>query len=171
MVMCKDFFKNNGFFSLSVWCDIKGGLTVRISFSNMLKEFKSTPTWLQFPFLCAAAKVSVDESTAKTNRHGKIPAHMQIVIHSQLWPGDSRVHFWIEGFMITYYTVPGFMGPAPPSVRWTCLMLDLEYMLSIYLKHCYHSLKSIKLCANMAVKNMFTSDLLLEPGETVTDHL
>lgn len=93
MVMCKDFFKNNGFFSLSVWCDIKGGLTVRISFSNMLREFKSTPTWLQFPFLCAAAKVSVDESTAKTNRHGKIPAHMQIVIHSQLWPGDSRVHF------------------------------------------------------------------------------
>lgn len=63
------------------------------------------------------------------------------------------------------------MGAAPPSVRWTFLMLDLEYMLSIYLKHCYQSLKSIKLCANMAVKNMFTSDLLLDPGDTVTDLL
>lgn len=73
--------------------------------------------------------------------------------------------------MITHYTVPGLMGAAPPSVRWTFLMLDLEHMLSIYLKHCYHSLKSIKLCANMAVKNMFTSDLLLDPGDTVTDLL
>lgn len=73
--------------------------------------------------------------------------------------------------MITYYTVSGSMDPAPSSVRWTCLMLDLEYMLSIYLKHSYHSLKSVKLCANMAVKNMFTSDLLLDPGDTVTDHL
>lgn len=77
------------FFSLPLLCDVKGGLTVRISFSNMFKEFKSTPTWLQFPFQCAAAKVSIDESTAKTNRHGKIPAHMQILIHNQLCPVDS----------------------------------------------------------------------------------
>lgn len=61
------------------------------------------------------------------------------------------------------------MGPALPSVRWTCLMLDLEYMLSIYLKRSYHSLKSVKLCANMEVKNMFTSDLLLDPGNAVTN--
>lgn len=73
--------------------------------------------------------------------------------------------------MITYYTIPDLMGPAPPSVRWTCLMLDLEDILSIHLKHCYHSLKSVKLCANMTVKNMFTSGLLLDPGDTVTDHL
>uniref|UniRef100_H2UQ97 WD repeat domain 90 n=1 Tax=Takifugu rubripes TaxID=31033 RepID=H2UQ97_TAKRU len=97
------------YFIVHLDVSVKGGLAVRISFSNMFKEFKSTPTWLQFPFLC-------------------------------------------------------LMGPAPPSVRWTCLMLDLEYMMSIYLKHCYHSLKSIKLCANMAVKNMFTTDLLLDPG-------
>lgn len=87
MVMCEDFFQNNGIFIfLPLWCDVKGGLTVRISFSNMLKEFKSTSTWLQFPFLCVAAKVSVDERTVKTNRHGKIPAHMQLVIHNKLWP-------------------------------------------------------------------------------------
>ncbi|CAG04359.1 unnamed protein product, partial [Tetraodon nigroviridis] len=106
------------YFLVHLDVSVKGGLTVRISFSNMLKEFKSTPTWLQFPFLCAAA----EESTAKTNGH--------------------------EGYLITYDPVPGWMGPAPPSVRWTYLMLDLEYMLSIYLQHCYHSLKSVKLCAN-----------------------
>lgn len=44
---------------------------VRISFSNMFKDFKSTPTSLQFPFLCGAAKDSVYESTAKSARHGK----------------------------------------------------------------------------------------------------
>uniref|UniRef100_A0A8C4E0D1 WD repeat-containing protein 90 n=1 Tax=Dicentrarchus labrax TaxID=13489 RepID=A0A8C4E0D1_DICLA len=86
------------------------GQVVRISFSNMFKEFKSTPTWLQFPFL---------------------------------------------------YLV----GPAPTSVRWTCLMLDLQYTLSVYLNRCYSHLKSVKLCANMAVKNMLTSDLLLDPAK------
>lgn len=63
---------------------------------------------------------------------------------------------------------PGFVGPAPTSVRWTCLMLDLQYTLSVYVNRCYSHLKSIKLCANMSVKNMFTSDLLLDPGETGT---
>uniref|UniRef100_A0A8C4E682 WD repeat-containing protein 90 n=1 Tax=Dicentrarchus labrax TaxID=13489 RepID=A0A8C4E682_DICLA len=111
------------------------GQVVRISFSNMFKEFKSTPTWLQFPFLCGAAKDSVYESTAKSARHGKIYSHTYLV------------------------------GPAPTSVRWTCLMLDLQYTLSVYLNRCYSHLKSVKLCANMAVKNMLTSDLLLDPGE------
>ncbi|XP_029702490.1 WD repeat-containing protein 90 isoform X2 [Takifugu rubripes] len=123
------------YFIVHLDVSVKGGLAVRISFSNMFKEFKSTPTWLQFPFLCAAANDSVYEGRAKTNRHGKMQ-HPNCYTH-QLWPVD---------------------------MRWTCLMLDLEYMMSIYLKHCYHSLKSIKLCANMAVKNMFTTDLLLDPG-------
>ncbi|KAK2820247.1 hypothetical protein Q5P01_023206 [Channa striata] len=106
---------------------VEEGQVVRISFSNMYKEFKSTATWLQFPFLCGAAKDSVYETTAKNARYGLV-------------------------------------GPAPTSVRWTCLMLDLQYMLSVYLNRCYSHLKSIKLCSNMAVKNMFTSDLLLDPG-------
>uniref|UniRef100_A0A7N5ZSH5 WD repeat domain 90 n=1 Tax=Anabas testudineus TaxID=64144 RepID=A0A7N5ZSH5_ANATE len=93
------------------------GQVVRISFSNMFKEFKCTATWLQFPFL-----------------------------------------FCLCG--------PGLVGPAPTSVRWTCLMLDLQYTLTVYLNRCYSHLKSIKLCANMSVKNMFTSDLLLDPGES-----
>uniref|UniRef100_A0A8C2XN72 CFA20 domain-containing protein n=1 Tax=Cyclopterus lumpus TaxID=8103 RepID=A0A8C2XN72_CYCLU len=111
---------------------VEEGQVVRISFSNMFKEFKSTATWLQFPFLCGAAKDSVYESTAKSARHGLV-------------------------------------GPAPTSVRWTCLMLDLQYTLSVYLNRCYSQVKSIKLCANMAVKNMFTSDLLLDPGEKFQD--
>ena len=45
---------------------------IRISFSNMFKEFKSTATWVQFPFLCGAAKGSVYENTAKAARHGKL---------------------------------------------------------------------------------------------------
>ncbi|XP_073345853.1 WD repeat-containing protein 90 [Pagrus major] len=108
------------------------GQVVRISFSNMFKEFKATATWLQFPFLCGAAKDSVYESTAKSARHGLV-------------------------------------GPAPTSVRWTCLMLDLQYTLSVYLNRCYSHVKSIKLCANMAVKNMFTSDLLLDPGVSFSE--
>ncbi|XP_039879322.1 WD repeat-containing protein 90 isoform X3 [Simochromis diagramma] len=103
------------------------GQVVRISFSNTFKEFKSTATWLQFPFLCGAAKDSVYENTAKSARRGLV-------------------------------------GPAPTSVRWTCLMLDLQLTLSDYLSRSYSHLKNIKLCANMTVKNMFTSDLLLDPG-------
>ena len=39
------------------------GLTIRISFSNMFKEFKSTSTWLQFPFVSSPPPGSVDEAT------------------------------------------------------------------------------------------------------------
>lgn len=39
------------------------GLTIRISFSNMFKEFKSTSTWLQFPFVSSPPPGSVDEVT------------------------------------------------------------------------------------------------------------
>ncbi|KAJ7984499.1 hypothetical protein DPEC_G00355450 [Dallia pectoralis] len=100
---------------------------IRVSFSNMFKEFKSTATWLQFPFVCGAAKGSVYESTAKTARHGMV-------------------------------------GLAPSTVRWTCLMLDLQYILSVYLNRRHSHLKTVRLCANMSVKNMFTSDLVLDPG-------
>ncbi|KAM9716313.1 WD repeat-containing protein 90 [Menidia menidia] len=111
---------------------VKEGQVVRISFSNMFREFKSTATWLQFPFLCGAAKDSIYESTSKSARHGLV-------------------------------------GPAPMSVRWICLMLDLHYTLSVYLNCCCSYLKSIKLCANMAVKNIFTSDLLLDPGVSFSE--
>lgn len=34
----------------------EGGLTIRLSFSNLFKEFKSTSTWLQFPFVVGSGK-------------------------------------------------------------------------------------------------------------------
>uniref|UniRef100_A0A3Q3FWX8 CFA20 domain-containing protein n=1 Tax=Kryptolebias marmoratus TaxID=37003 RepID=A0A3Q3FWX8_KRYMA len=120
------------YFMVHLDVTVEEGQVVRISFSNMFKEFKSTATWLQFPFLCGAAKDSVYECTSRTAKHGMV-------------------------------------GRAPTSVRWTCLMMDLQFTLSVYLSHHYSHLKSIKLCANMAVKNMFTSDLLLDPGVSFSE--
>uniref|UniRef100_A0A803TYR9 WD repeat-containing protein 90 n=1 Tax=Anolis carolinensis TaxID=28377 RepID=A0A803TYR9_ANOCA len=104
---------------------------VRISFSNLFKEFKSTATWLQFPFICEAAKGS--------NKH------------------------------LVCLCSPDLVGLAPSSVRWTCLMLDLRYILSLYLNRGYSHLKSVKLCANLLVKNLFTSDLLFDPVVTFSE--
>jgi len=44
------------------------GLVVRISFSNLFKEFKSTSTWLQFPFVCHAASSSISGAAAMASR-------------------------------------------------------------------------------------------------------
>ncbi|NWU90787.1 WDR90 protein, partial [Upupa epops] len=98
---------------------------VRISFSTLFKEFKSTPTWLQFPFICRAA-----EGSTLDNR----PARHDLA------------------------------GAAPADVRWTCLVLDLRSLLSLYLSRRYSHLKSIKLCSNLLVKTLCTSDLLFDPG-------
>uniref|UniRef100_A0A8C7RGB2 WD repeat-containing protein 90 n=1 Tax=Oncorhynchus mykiss TaxID=8022 RepID=A0A8C7RGB2_ONCMY len=96
------------------------GQVIRVSFSNLFKEFKSTATWLQFPFLCG-------------------------------------FFYW-----------PGLVGPAPSTVRWTCLMMDLQYILSVYLNRRHSHLKTVKLCANMSVKNMFTSDLVAHCARPAT---
>uniref|UniRef100_A0A8C8BG11 WD repeat-containing protein 90 n=1 Tax=Otus sunia TaxID=257818 RepID=A0A8C8BG11_9STRI len=89
---------------------------VRISFSNLFKEFRSTATWLQFPFVYKPRLVEV--------------------------------------------------LPAPADVRWTCLVLDLHSILSLYLNRRYSHLKSVKLCSNLLVKNLCTSDLVFDPGVT-----
>ncbi|XP_039934861.1 WD repeat-containing protein 90 isoform X5 [Hirundo rustica] len=98
---------------------------VRISFSNFFKEFKSTATWLQFPFVCGAAS----EGTARR----------------------------------------GAPGAAPADVRWTCLVLDLPSILALYLSRRYSHLRGVKLCSNLLVKNLCTSDLLFEPGVTLAE--
>uniref|UniRef100_H2XLL8 CFA20 domain-containing protein n=1 Tax=Ciona intestinalis TaxID=7719 RepID=H2XLL8_CIOIN len=92
------------------------GLVVRISFSNLFKEFKSTSTWLQFPFACQPVG-------AKTN----------------------------------------FMGPAPVAQKWTTLVLDLHYILSMYINRKFSHLKNIRICANVLIKNCFTSDISYDP--------
>ncbi|XP_033117799.1 WD repeat-containing protein 90-like isoform X4 [Anneissia japonica] len=102
-------------------------LVVRISFSNLFKEFKSSSTWLQLPFVCNAAKDSVDHYTAPADKQAK-------------------------------------QGPAPNSTKWTVLVLDFQYILSMYLNRKYAYLKNVRLCANLMVKNLFTSDMQYEPG-------
>ncbi|NXF01306.1 WDR90 protein, partial [Smithornis capensis] len=107
----------------------KENQVVRISFSNLFKEFKSTPTWLQFPFVCGAAKGSASDTMS---RHG-------------------------------------VSGAAPADVRWTCLVLDLPSILSLYLSRRYSHLKGVKLCSNLLVKNLCTSDLVFDPGVTFSE--
>ncbi|KAM4632224.1 WD repeat-containing protein 90 [Discoglossus pictus] len=119
-------------FVVHVDVSAEDGQTIRISFSNLFREFKSTATWLQFPFVCGAVKGSVYDSTAQTARHGLV-------------------------------------GPAPTRSRWTCLLLDMQYILSMYLSRRYSHLRSVKLCSNLLVKNLLTSDLLFNPEVSFTE--
>ncbi|NXJ98119.1 WDR90 protein, partial [Corythaixoides concolor] len=105
---------------------------VRVSFSNLFKEFKSTATWLQFPFLGGAAEGPVDP----------------------VYDGRAR---------------RDLVGAAPADARWTCLVLDLRSILSLYLNCRYSHLKSVKLCSNLLVKNLCTSDLVFDPGVTFSE--
>ncbi|XP_053722443.1 WD repeat-containing protein 90 isoform X2 [Synchiropus splendidus] len=100
---------------------VKEGQVVRISFSNMFKEFKCSPTSIQLPFV-------FEES------------------------------FDVE------HEAPGVVGQTPTKVRWICLTLDLQHTLSAFINCSYNYLKTIRLCSNMSVKNMFTSHLQLDPG-------
>uniref|UniRef100_S4RMJ0 WD repeat domain 90 n=1 Tax=Petromyzon marinus TaxID=7757 RepID=S4RMJ0_PETMA len=58
-------------------------------------------------------------------------------------------------------------APVPMDARWTCLVLDLHYILSIYLNRRYSHLKAVRLCCSMLVRNLFTSDTLYQPGAPV----
>ncbi len=62
------------------------------------------------------------------------------------------------------------IGPAPMSTLWTILCLDFQYILSMYLNRRYSYMKGIKLCANMLVKNICTSDMEYEPGILVCEN-
>ncbi|XP_073915856.1 WD repeat-containing protein 90 isoform X2 [Castor canadensis] len=95
---------------------------IRVSFSNLFKEFKSSATWLQFPFVFEARMSRRD-----------------------------------------------LAGVAPPDARWTCLQLDLHDILLIYLSRHYGHLKSVRLCASLLVRNLYTSDLCFDPAVTVTE--
>uniref|UniRef100_A0A8C3D8T2 WD repeat domain 90 n=1 Tax=Corvus moneduloides TaxID=1196302 RepID=A0A8C3D8T2_CORMO len=117
---------------------------VRISFSNLFKEFKSTATWLQFPFVCGAA----NGGTARRGEElSSFPASLFPPVLSS----------------------PGATGAAPADVRWTCLVLDLPSILGLYLNRRYSHLRGVKLCSNLLVKNLCTSDLLFEPGVTFSE--
>ena len=116
----------NKCFSLHVDVATAEKVTIRVSFSNLFKEFKSTSTWLQFPYVIQAPKGSVYE---KTELNAK-----------------------------------DLSGSAPPITKWTILCIDLIHLLQTYSSRTYHSVRGFKLCANILVKNVITSDLLYEPG-------
>ena len=48
-------------------------------------------------------------------------------------------------------------------------MLDMHYIISVYLNQKYAYVKNIRLCANMMVKGLFTSDTEYEPGMSPTE--
>ncbi|GAB1300736.1 WD repeat-containing protein 90 [Apodemus speciosus] len=60
-------------------------------------------------------------------------------------------------------------GVAPPRTRWICLQLDLRNVLMFYLSRHYSHLKSIRLCASLLVRNLYTSDLSFDPAVTVAE--
>lgn len=61
-------------------------------------------------------------------------------------------------------------GMAPPGARWTCLQLDLHDIILVYLNRRYSHLKSVRLCANLLVRSLYTSDLCFDPGESWASH-
>lgn len=48
-------------------------------------------------------------------------------------------------------------------------MLDLRYILSVYLNRQYAYLKTMRLCANMFLKGLFTSDIDYMPGISASE--
>lgn len=96
---------------------------IRISFSNLFREFKSTSTWLQFPY-------KYDPGAGDDNTIGVPEKGDPVLIKTR---------------------------------RWTFLSLNLKEIISKYLFCKYSYLKNIKLCANILVKNAFTSDLEYSP--------
>lgn len=65
---------------------------VRISFSNLFKEFKSTATWLQFPFVCGAAEGSVYDRGAGTSRRGEERSRRGCSRHTRGWGVAAEIN-------------------------------------------------------------------------------
>ena len=102
------------YFVVHIEVTTESGLVVRVSFSNLFKEFKSTSTWLQFPFVTGSDKRNTG-------------------------------------------------GTCINVTRWTLLALDLQAVLSKYVHAKFANVKNIKLCSNLLVKNVFTSDIEFSP--------
>lgn len=124
------------YFVIHVEVVVSSGMVVRISFSNLFKEFKSTLTWLQFP--CA---LNVPDMTS-----------------------DPKGH---QGSSLDSSAVPTV---TPTSARWTLLKLNLKEIISQYLHTKFSYVKNMKICANLLVKNVLTSDVDYCPlkGDTLS---
>jgi WD40 repeat protein len=118
----------NKYFSLHIDIITHEGILIRVSFSNLFKEFKTTSTWLQFPYVIQAPKGTVYEKLETMAKD--------------------------------------LSGAAPPVTKWTVLCVDLTNLTQVYANRSFHYIRSFKICANVLVKNVITSDLLYEPGVT-----
>lgn len=60
-------------------------------------------------------------------------------------------------------------GAAPPITRWTVFCVDLISLTQTYANRKFQCVRGYKLCANLQIKNVVTSDSLYEPGVTHTE--
>ena len=109
-------------------------LVVRISISNLYKHLKCTSTWIQLPYKHPVALANAVDSVALNNA---------------------------RTLMATEHV--SHCGPAPQNSKWTLLCLNLYDILNVYIRRHYSYLRNVQLCANMYVKNVFTSDSDYDP--------
>ncbi|XP_010837950.1 PREDICTED: WD repeat-containing protein 90-like, partial [Bison bison bison] len=158
---------------------------IRVSFSNLFKEFKSTATWLQFPFICEAG--TPREGTVQMRHEwdtGMVWERRRVrrLRGRSGWgprgcgretgnrPRTQCCGLVGERVGADFGTSPAYLpGVASPGARWTCLQLDLHDILLVYLHRCYSHLKGVRLCASMLVRNLYTSDLCFNPAITVAE--
>ena len=117
------------YFSIHLELATDAGLAVRVSLSNLYKEFKSTSTWLQFPFSLLDSETE-ETGTTQGEENGK---RCGTVKSSQM------------------------------QHHWTLLVLDLRAALTQHLNANFAYVKNIKLCANILVKGVFTSNTEYSP--------
>ena len=63
----------------------------------------------------------------------------------------------------------GLVGTTSQTTRWTVLVLDFRYILSVYLNRQYAYMKTMRFCANMFLKGLFTSDIDYMPGISASE--
>jgi hypothetical protein len=102
--------KPSKYFTVHLEAATEEGLVIRVSFSNLYKEFKSTATWLRVPFHCKK-----------------------------------------------------------DSANWSILVLDLQVTLAKFISRTYTFVKNVKVCGNVFIKNIFTSNIQYVPSVSASD--
>ena len=106
------------------------GMLIRLSFSNLFKEFKSSSTWLQLPY------VTDKLDSKQPHMNGEPLVTRSVLTRPSPLGGDS----------------------------WTILCMDLLTTLREFLHCSYSYVKGIRLCGNLLVRNIFTSDIRYLPS-------
>ena len=110
------------------------GLSVRLSLSNLYKQFKCSHLSVQFPYV-------FDASTGK-------------------------------GCVVNQGRVQ--TTPTPDNSQWTVLVIDMSTVIAHHFKaygSCYGYLKTVMLCANMMLKGLHCSNVLITTDTLPRDML